>query len=250
MGQRPPKAAELIAANVRRRIVIGEFEQDEPLPPEHQLQDAFGVSRPTLREAFRILEAERLIEIRRGSRGGARVLPPTLGVAGRYVGLLLQMEQTTIGDVYEARMLIEPAAAGMLAKRRTTADVTDLRACADTIQSRIETTRDVNEWMQVTYEFHDLVLERAGNHTLKVQAGVLREIVAGHLARVARVVRPGAERRREFRRAIASYRRLADLVEGGNVSGARQHWHRHMDVARQSVLRDELGSVAVLDLFR
>ena len=67
---RAPKTGELIATHLRRQIVRGELRPGETLPAESQLMEQFGVSRPTLREAFRILESEPLISVRRGSRGG------------------------------------------------------------------------------------------------------------------------------------------------------------------------------------
>jgi Transcriptional regulators len=65
---RAPKTAELIATLYRRQIVRGELRPGDTLPSEQQLMGQFGVSRPTLREAFRILEAEDLISVKRGSR--------------------------------------------------------------------------------------------------------------------------------------------------------------------------------------
>ena len=109
---RAPKTAELIASLYRRQIVRGELNPGDTLPSEQHLMTQFGVSRPTLREAFRILEAEDLISVKRGSRGGARVTQPSLAVAARYVGLLLQVQDTTIADVYEARMVLERPARG------------------------------------------------------------------------------------------------------------------------------------------
>src|SRR3546814_16660333 len=73
---RVPKTAELVADRIRRRIISGELDEGASLPPEGQLLEQFGVSRPTLREAIRILEAERLITVTRGSRSGARVSAP------------------------------------------------------------------------------------------------------------------------------------------------------------------------------
>jgi DNA-binding FadR family transcriptional regulator len=100
---RAPKTSELIAAQLRRQIVLGVVKPGEKLPPETRLMEQFGVSRPTIREAFRILETERLIVVRPGSRGGAQVVAPDLTAAARYFGLLLQLQGTTIDDVYEAR---------------------------------------------------------------------------------------------------------------------------------------------------
>src|SRR5947207_2228594 len=95
---RVPKTAELVAAQLRRQIVRGELKEGDALPPEAALMEQFGVSRPTLREAFRVLESESLISIRRGSRGGARVHTPNGEVAARHAGLLLQVRGTTLGD--------------------------------------------------------------------------------------------------------------------------------------------------------
>src|SRR3954451_21022363 len=124
---RAPKTAELIAADLRRQIVRGDLASGATLPSEVQLMEQYGVSRPTLREAFRILESESLIGVRRGSRGGAQVLAPDVAVATRSVGLLLQVHGTTIDDVYQARMICEPACARLLAGRRTEQDLSDLR---------------------------------------------------------------------------------------------------------------------------
>ena len=123
---RAPKTGELIATHLRRQIVRGELRPGETLPAESQLMEQYGVSRPTLREAFRILEAETLISVRRGSRGGARVVAPDASVAARYVGLLLQMQGATINDVYEARMISEPPCARLLALHRTDEDIEKL----------------------------------------------------------------------------------------------------------------------------
>jgi DNA-binding FadR family transcriptional regulator len=67
-GIRVPKAAELVAAKIRRQIVNGELAEGTALPPEAELVSRYGVSRPTLQEAFRILESELLIE--RGKNRG------------------------------------------------------------------------------------------------------------------------------------------------------------------------------------
>ena len=173
---RAAKTGEMIAAYLRGRIVRGELAAGETLPSEVELMSPFDVSRPTLREAFRILEAESLISVRRGARGGARVVAPDIAVAARYVGLLLQMSGTTIADVYEARTATEPAAAALLAARRSQQDLDDLNACVEHLVGLVESDehfRDADAWSQATQRFHDLILERAGNRTLAVQAGVL-----------------------------------------------------------------------------
>jgi DNA-binding FadR family transcriptional regulator len=250
---RAPKTAELIAAHLRGRIVRGELKPGDTLPPEVGLMSQLGVSRPTLREAFRILEAEALISVRRGSRGGARVTTPELSVAARYVGLLLQLQGATIVDVYDARMLLEPTCAALLARNRSEVDLADLRSCVDELRELVaggpEAFPEPRRWSRLTYRFHELVLQRAGSPTLAVQGGVLQDIVERHIAvSVSRSFRDPSTLA-QFRRTIRSYLKLIALVEAGDEAGSQAHWRTHMEVAARSLLRDDLRTKAVVHLF-
>ena len=254
---RAPKTAELIATLYRRQIVRGEQRPGDTLPSEQQLMEQFGVSRPTLREAFRILEAEDLISVKRGSRGGARVTQPSLSVAARYVGLLLQVQGTTIADVYEARMVLEPACARLLARRRTKQDLADLTACIDELRAaeagRPGTAQlDAPEpalWSRQAARFHELIMQRSGSNTLAVQGGVLQDIVATHLALALSRDRARDDELANFRRNVRSYEKLVALVEERDGPGAEQHWRAHMEAAGQRLLSEDLQSRSVVDLF-
>jgi len=254
---RAPKTAELIATLYRRQIVRGELRPGDTLPSEQQLMEQFGVSRPTLREAFRILEAEDLISVKRGSRGGARVTQPSLSVAARYVGLLLQVQGTTIADVYEARMVLEPACARLLARRRTKQDLADLTACIEELRAaqagRPGTAQlDAPEpalWSRQAARFHELIMQRSGSKTLAVQGGVLQDIVATHLTLALSRDRAKDDELANFRRNVRSYEKLVALVEERDGPGAEQHWRAHMEAAGQRLLREDLQSRSVVDLF-
>src|ERR1700726_3871307 len=124
---RVPKTAELVAAELRRKIVRGELAEGDALPSEATLMAEFAVSRPTLREAFRVLESESLISIRRGARGGARVQLPNGNVAAGYAGLVLEYRGTTLQDVYDARTFIEAPCAALPAHRRSEQDLARLK---------------------------------------------------------------------------------------------------------------------------
>jgi DNA-binding FadR family transcriptional regulator len=247
----------------RRQIVRGELRPGDTLPSEQQLMGQFGVSRPTLREAFRILEAEDLISVKRGSRGGARVTQPSLSVAARYVGLLLQVQGTTIADVYEARMVLEPACARLLARRRTKQDLADLTACIEELRGAVEASQlDAGQletaqlrapepalWSSRAARFHELIMQRSGSKTLAVQGGVLQDIVATHLAMALSRDRAGDDELANFRRNVRSYEKLVVLVEKRDGAGAERHWRAHMEAAGQRLLREDLQSRSVVDLF-
>jgi GntR family transcriptional regulator, transcriptional repressor for pyruvate dehydrogenase complex len=211
----------------------------------------FDVSRPTLREAFRILETESLIEIRRGARG-ARITAPTVEVAARYVGLVMQTSGTTVSDVYEARSLLEPVAAGLLAQRRTSQDLADLTACVDELEALVTSGQgpgDVGTWTRCSQRFHDLLMQRAGNKTLAIQSLVLREVVDAHLQLATRQSGDAAFSVSNFLKVVRSYRKLITLVQARDAAGAEKHWRTHMDVAARSLLPEQLRLATVLDMF-
>jgi len=250
---RAPKTAELIAGHIRTRIVKHELQPGEMLPTESELMVQFGVSRPTLREAFRILEAESLIHVRRGVGGGALVTTPDPAIGARYVGLLLQLEGTTIADVYEARTALEPVCAGMMAAHK---DPEDLKALdfaisrvADLIDVSANGVPDARAWTQRTYDVHDAILKGSGNKTLALQGRLLQEVVALHYA--ATVPDKFAENSKpeRFRKVLLSYRKLAKLVAAGDSAGAQEHWQRHMQVGAKALLGDDIKNKQIVDLF-
>jgi DNA-binding FadR family transcriptional regulator len=215
--------------------------------------EQFGVSRPTLREAFRILEAETLISVRRGSRGGAQVMAPDPSVAARYIGVLLQVQGTTIDDVYQARMISEPACARLLAQRRTKQDIEDLNEVVEALSAEVTAQEtfvpDPDTWARLTYRFHELILERCGNKTLALQGAVLQDIVATHVR--LRLVQGYGDQdmTKRFERTIRSYRKFIRLVTDKDAKAAEKHWHSHMESAAKDLLKDELKTKPVVDLF-
>ncbi|HEY2312661.1 MAG TPA: FCD domain-containing protein [Streptosporangiaceae bacterium] len=250
-NMRQVKTGEMIAGYLRGKIVRGELAEGASLPAEIELMRQFDVSRPTLREAFRILETESLIEIRRGARG-ARITAPRVEVAARYVGLLMQTSGTTVADVYEARSLLEPVAAGLLADRRTSQDLADLTACADELEGLITSGAvppDVADWSRCSQRFHDLLMQRAGNKTLAIQSQVLREVVETHLLLATRHPGDAATAVSNFMKVVKSYRKLIALVQAQDAAAAQQHWRIHMDVAARTLLSAQLKSATVLDMF-
>src|SRR5580698_6746793 len=73
---RPPRLAEMVAEALRRRILSGAYPDGELLTRYEAITEEFQVSLPSAREALRMLEAEGLLTIRRGKRGGAIVRLP------------------------------------------------------------------------------------------------------------------------------------------------------------------------------
>jgi DNA-binding FadR family transcriptional regulator len=240
---RVPKMAELVAAHLRRQIVRGELAEDEALPSESALMEQFQVSRPTLREAFRVLESESLITVRRGAHGGARVQLPRAEVAARYAGLILEHRGTTLLDVYEARVLVEAPAVGMLARTRTTADLETLHA---SLEAHVDPVADGLQHLDTHNRFHVLLVELTGNQTLRVLMGMVEHIIT--LADWSRVTADvgSPELQRASRKGFNAHHRVVELIEAQDDSGAERLWRRHLTEARDYLGQGDVGTV--LDL--
>lgn len=250
---RAPKTAEIIASQIRRQIVRKELTPGVLLPNEAALMSQFKVSRPTLREAYRILEVESLIEVRRGVNGGARVLSPDISVGARHVGVLLQLDDATISDIYEARTVLEPVCAGMMAAKGDPIANAGLFTCVDEVEAVITAGKDgipePQAWQAATYRFHDLVLLGSGNKTLALQGRLLQEVVATHYAAAIHSSFDSSTRRSRFQRVVSSFDKLATLVAAGDREGAESHWRTHMNVAAGALLGDDIKNKRIVDLF-
>lgn len=223
------RAAQKVAAQIRNAIVRGELTPEDSLPAEAYLMQLFDVSRPTLREAIRILEGEGLIEVSRGARGGARVNPFTPEHAARSIGQTLQAAHTTLDDVFEARRVIEPPAAALAARNQPKAAALELRK---QIISEYETIGQVPRVAHVVSAFHIRLVEVSGNQTLALLGRALQEIVLTHLALIdyGAAARYSPEQLLERRRdALQSHENLAELIGQGDAAGAEKFWREHMD---------------------
>ena len=164
-----------VADELRRLIIGGELEDGSLLGHEPELIERFGVSRPSLREALRILEAEGLISVVRGVRGGVVVHRPDHMQAARSAAFVLQARNVPLADVFEARTIIEPAAVRLVAQSR--GHKTAAKRLRVLIAAQEEVIDDPAAFGEANARFHERLVDMAGNQTLTIVAEMLNEVV-------------------------------------------------------------------------
>lgn len=226
-----PKAPEIVASRVKKMIVGGELKEGDLLPAESKLMEEFGVSRPTIREAYRILEAERLVTVSRGARGGAVIHSPDPDLISNYALMVLQCEGTTVAEVYQARLAFEPAVVRLVIKnaRKTAPDALRLAMAKER-----ESLDDAADFAQSIANFHRVLVELSGNRPLIHLWSAMHQVVERHQALVVSVYRRNKGTEDILANAavgLRSQEKLIKLIEAGDEDEAENHWRKHMQNA-------------------
>jgi DNA-binding FadR family transcriptional regulator len=240
---RPREKPQLIADELRALIVSGELSEGESLGHEPELIERFGVSRPSLREALRILEAEGLITVVRGVHGGVVVHEPDERMTARTAAMVLQSRNVPLADVLDARAKLEPLAARAIASQRSRRTaVSELEAL---IQREEDSIEDPEAFGVANEAFHERLVSLAGNQTLSIVAAMLNEIVARAVTAVSQAPDAiGSVSTR--RRGIRSQRRLVELLRDGDGASAEEHWRAHMAIVGKVMFGQEASTVVDL----
>jgi DNA-binding FadR family transcriptional regulator len=240
---RVPKTAELVVERFRREIIFGQLREGDPLPSEAELTVQFGVSRPTLREAYRILESEGLISIMRGAKGGARVHSPNEAVAARYTGWVMQFRQTSLAEIYEARISLEAPCARFAAERRTRKDLERLNAAVEASAAAIG---DPTLCARRQLEFHALVVDVSGNRALHLLSNMIDVILDRADEQFAAETNGTATVEKLWEREQRGHVKLVGLIDQRDGAGAENLWRAHLDESAKRVLQS-LGSKSVIE---
>jgi GntR family transcriptional repressor for pyruvate dehydrogenase complex len=158
-GRRDVKLAERLAHEIVMDITDNNLVPGDRLPSEVVMAQQRGVSRATLREALRILEAHGLITIRTGPGGGPQLGELTSGDFARMATLHFRMAGVTFRQILEARVVLEPRVAEMAALNRTPEQIVALRA--NVREHRRATT--AADLAMLSRGFHTLVSDCASN---------------------------------------------------------------------------------------
>lgn len=229
---RQPRLAELIAGLLRERIMRGDYADGEYLPKQEVLLAEFRVSKPSIREALRILETEGLIHVRRGNQGGAVVHRPQPHDAAYMLGLVLQSRKVSLADVGHALQQLEPACCGLCAARPDRASVaerlSEVQRCSE------EAVLDDIAFVEHMRRFHELLVDECGNETMKAVVGALEVLWSAQehawASSVAGTVEyPGPEMRE---RGLRAHARIIELIAAGDSSGVVRVAGAHLRAAQ------------------
>jgi GntR family transcriptional regulator, transcriptional repressor for pyruvate dehydrogenase complex len=240
----PVRVGESVARELRERILSGEYV--DTLPKQEALMTDFEVSAPSIREAFRVLEAEGLIVVRRGNVGGATIRLPSADDTAYQLGLALQAKGVRVSEVAAALWHVEPAVARLCAQREDRLDVVvpPLAESIDLIQSTTAGD-DGNNWEYKAQIFHDRMGELCGNRALNAVMASLYALYHSHLDEW--IATHGSYAPQNTRATVVKdHRQILRMIEKGDGAGAARAAGSHLERLLTPLLdQDEVVSVTL-----
>ena len=233
MGHRK-SLTETVLEKLLAGVMDGQFPPGSTLPSEADIAASSDVSRVTVREALKTLQAGNVVTIRRGI--GTSVNPPeewtslesVLMYASRHSSVA-----TDAADLIEVRRMVETGAAALAARHRTETDLVSLEAHIVRMESA-SAEKDVDAFVQADIAFHDVILRASRNLFVPVLFEPLSRLLRDNRARTSAV--PEIQRN-----AIAMHRGILAGLSAGDPELSRLAMDKHMDQTVDDLERYVLG---------
>jgi len=229
---RRTKVYEEVAARIRRLIAEGHLKAGDKLPPERDLASALGVSRTSVRDAIRTLEAAGLVKPRQGEGTVVRELSTETLVAPIASALLARRD--LLADLIDVRKMIEPAMAREAARHATLEEVRYLEAIVVRQAARIEVGGLA---IDEDSAFHDMIARMSRNQVLLKVIDVLMDLL-----------REGRERSLQVRgrpqRSLRGHRQIFEAIRRRDGDASARAMLNHLEQIEETLLPDRAPVVA------
>ncbi len=208
--------AEMVARRVLDMVTSGVLKAGDQLPPERELAEMLGVSRPSVREAIRGLSILGVVRSRQG--GGVYISELDADALLGPIQFFLSLQDVNIRELYDVRRLIESDVA-----RRAAEAISDsaLERLEYLLAAQANCVGDPLAFRQSDFEFHEIIWASSNNAFLKRIGESLH--VMGLEFRKRR-----AESATVLRRSVSDHRRLLDALTSRDPDAAACAAERHM----------------------
>ncbi len=223
--KRKERLGDQLYGQILEQIVSGTLKEGDKLPSEKELCLMFEVSRPVVREAMMLLQADGLVVARQGSGTYVQRRPPqgliALAGASDVAGML---------RCYELRVPLEGEAAALAAKRRSPGQLAQIKAALDDLGRAFETRTSAST---ADFAFHRAVAEASCNEMFVSILETLHAAVENCMAVALNITAQGSAER--SRRVLDEHSRIHEAIAMGDAEAANLAMRYHINRARQRI---------------
>ncbi len=214
---RQSRASGEIVSQIERAIFAGELTTGDRLQSERELAEQFGVSRITVRDALRVLEARGLIHVKVGAMGGAFVADASTDRVAESISTMIRLKRMTLSELAEARTVVEAATASLAAQRADAAALSRLQQSVDAARPLL---REPITHADASMDFHVELAHAARNEVLEATVEAYRQLLVPSI----RDVRDDKSGRATQR----AHEELVEAVRRHDPEGAREIMLTHL----------------------
>ena len=206
---------------IEGQILDGRLAVGTRLPPERDLAESLGVSRPVFREAVRILVTKGLLETRHGI--GTTVRAITRAEVVKPLNLLLRTcgQEVSIEHLHQVRSILEIENAGLAAEMASEQDLEALRAACAAMQA---SSSDAQQFVVNDDEFHRRLAQTTHNPLLMLLLDSIHDLISEVRAEVA-------QKTGLFERVMRTHLRILECIAARDKRGARRAMREHLESA-------------------
>lgn len=247
--RKPGKAYKRIITHIRGKISSKALRPGDRLPPETDLARSLGVSRPTVREALKVLESQNVLRSSTGPTGGTFVEAIDGSGVAEYltdsISLLLDVDGLTLEELWQAREITEVPAAELAALRRTEQDMFVIKRTLE-MDARKEGVAIVAD-----ISFHTAVAEASKNRMLSLFAGSMHMTLRTLAERydIPENVLPEVKRVSQQQHRLI-YRAISERDGETAAARMREHLELSYEVYEQAIPRERSEGRPPSDLTR
>ena len=221
-----PKSSDVLADQLRKQILGGELAPGAPLPTERDLVLQTRLSRGSVREALRILEAEGLVSTRPGRLGGSVARQPGDESLAKYINLFVHGRGISLKSVLQTREAIEPALARLAALNRTAAERDELVRATERVE---QAYADTPLYLAENVKWHCAIAAASHNELLRA----FMVAISSMIYKASAIENFATE---DIRRVvIKAHRRILDAIVAGDGSAAERRMARHLAALREQM---------------
>lgn len=220
-----PKSCDVLADRLQQWIVDGLYPPGKALPAERELVASTGLSRGSVREALRILEARGLVTTRAGRYGGSVVIAPTDAALGSSIQRFAKVRSVSLRDLVDARRALAPMVAFLAACHRDLSDLERLYAIATRLDAAA--ADNVPVFLQENANWHIGLAEASHNDLLRA----FMVSISGLMLEASQIENFASE---DVRHLVSiAHRRILKAIEQQDAEAARRRAERDVEAYAQ-----------------
>ncbi|WP_300068294.1 FCD domain-containing protein [uncultured Ruegeria sp.] len=219
-----------VADEIKQWVVERDLKAGDKLPNESAMIEQFGVSKGTVREALRILEAQGLIVTKTGPGGGSIVGEVSTERARSLLANYFYFQNLSIADIYQMRKVLEPELAASLAGRLDLGQLEELHSLALRHPEPATSADEEKEQHISSLVFHARLSDFAGNRLLGFVIGFMAQTLTDLTVYRQLYDPPNVDL---WRKGREHQLQLVEALRQGEPEQARKIMYSHMQIAEE-----------------